>query len=862
VLVRIASHRATEAELGDVVEEYVAAEHSAFWLVRQLVSVVRRRRSPLTMMERVSEMLSNLRNDIRYALRTFGRNPAFALAVILPIALGIGLNTAVFAVINSVAWRALPVSDPDALVSIYQDFHGGPRRSVYGARALLSIPEYRAYRDDSHTLSGVMAYSREWSVTLGRERPQEIGGVLVTCNYFDVLRVSLPLGTGFTSANCGAADAPPSVVLSDALWKSAFGADPHILDTPIAMNGREVTVVGVAPAGFDGVDMAKAAFFAPTRMVAVFEPERTFHDNPNVSWLTVMGRRRTNVDLAQTRADLSVIAARIDQQQPGRTTTLIVQPAATLSLPGPRREVLQAGRIVMAAFGLVLLIAAANVANILLARAAGRKREVAIRISVGATRRRLIQQLLTESAIIAIAGAACGSLLFSWCFQAAIPRVLAMLPGADVTRLDATPDPLVLWFALGLTALTALVFGIIPALQASAADHHVIMKQDAGSDGKRGWMRSTLIGAQVALCTTLLIPAGLLSRALYAAHTFDPGFTDRNVAMIAIDLRGPRYEKGNAAVFQESWLERVRTLPGVDSLALAARTPLSPGRTQNTIRIGDETEPRVVDMNTVSPEFFSLLGIPIVRGRVFTDADVDAVLVTESTARHYWPGEDAVGRVITMDGKRRTIVGIVRDTRVAQAPDAISSYVYLPTERGGQRNVSVLVRMRTDVDGLAAAVRAETSRMDNTLIVNVQPLSANLALLQTVSTIVASVAGAVSLLALGLAAIGVYGVVAYVVSRRRREVGVRIALGADVRDVQRLILRQTLRPVVVGMILGLVAAASTMRVLKSVLFGVSPYDPFAFTAAPLLMLLIAMAAAFIPTRQATRIDPMSVLRTE
>jgi ABC-type antimicrobial peptide transport system permease subunit len=215
-----------------------------------------------------------------------------------------------------------------------------------------------------------------------------------------------------------------------------------------------------------------------------------------------------------------------------------------------------------------------------------------------------------------------------------------------------------------------------------------------------------------------------------------------------------------------------------------------------------------------------------------------------------------------MDGKRRTIVGIVRDARVSQAPDAISSYVYVPTVRDEQRNVSVLVRMRTDVDGLAAAVRAETSRMDSTLIVNVRPLSANLALLQTVSTIVASVAGAVSLLALGLAAIGVYGVVAYVVSRRRREVGVRIALGADVRDVQRLILRQTLRPVVVGMILGLVAAASTMRVLKSVLFGVSPYDPFAFTAAPLLMLLIAMAAAFMPTRQATRIDPMSVLRTE
>jgi predicted permease len=862
VLVRIAGRRASEAELGDVVEEYVAAGRSLFWFTRQLISIVRRRRSPLTTPERGSEMLTNLRNDIRYALRTLGRNPGFALAVILPIALGIGLNTAVFAVINSVAWRALPVSDPDALVSVYQDFRGGPRRSVYGARALLSIPEYRAYRDESHTLSGVMAFTRQWTVTLGRDQPQEIGGVLVTCNYFDVLRVPLVVGAGFTSANCGAPDAPPSVVLSQALWKAAFGADPHVLDKPIVMNGREVAVVGVAPPGFDGVDMAKAAFFAPTPMLPVFYPERTFHDNPNVSWLTVMARRRADADLAHTRADLSVIAARIDQQQPGRTTSLIVEPAATLSLPVARREMLRASSIVIAAFGLVLLTAAANVANILLARAAGRKREVAIRLSVGATRGRLIQQLLTESAIIAIVGGVAGSVLFSWSFQAAIPRLLALVPGADITRIDATPDRLVLWFALGLTALTASVFGVVPALQASAADHHAVMKQDAGSDTKRGWMRGTLIGAQVALCMTLLIPAALLSRALYVAHTFDPGFSDQNVTMIAIDLRGPRYEKANAAIFLEQWLERVRTLPGVERVALASRTPLSPGRTQNTIRIGDETEPRVVDMNSVSPEFFSLLGIPIVHGRVFTEGEVDAVLVTESTARRYWPGQDAVSQVIIMDGRRRTIVGIVRDARVSQSPDAISSYVYLPAVRDGQRQISVLVRTRTGVDGLAAAVRAATAGMDNTLIANVQPLSANLALLQTLSQMVAGIAGTVSLLALTLAAIGVYGVVAYVVSRRRREVGVRIALGADVRDVQRLILRQTLRPVAVGMTLGLAAAAASVRLLQSALFGVSPYDPIAFIAAPLLMLGIAAAAAFLPTRQATRIDPMVVLRTE
>jgi predicted permease len=517
----------------------------------------------------------------------------------------------------------------------------------------------------------------------------------------------------------------------------------------------------------------------------------------------------------------------------------------------------------MAASGLVLLIAAANVANILLARAAARTREVAIRVSVGATRGRLMQQLLTESAVIALAGGLCGSLLFSWSFQALIPWLLASIPGAEPFRIDTTPDRTVLWFALGLTATTALVFGLVPALQASKGDVHAAMKQDgADSRGGRGWLRGVLIGAQIALCTILLIPAGLLSRALHAAHTFDPGFDHRNVAVVSIDLRGPRYEKGNAAIFHEQWLERARALPGVESIAQASRIPLSPGRSQTTFRVGDEPEGHIVDVNAVSPGFFTVLGIPIVRGRVFTDTETDAALVTESTARRYWSGQDAIGRAITMDGRRRHIVGIVRDAQVSQAQDAIPSYMYLPATRGTQRRISVLARTRVDVDGFAAAVRTETSRMDASLVVNVQPLSDNLGMLQTLSQIAASVAGLLSLLAASLAAIGVYGVVAYVVSRRRREVGVRMALGAGARDVQRLILGQTLRPVAIGLSIGVAVAAATVRLLQSVLFGVSPYDPVAFISAPFLMLAIAVAAAFMPTRRAMRVNPMSVLRSE
>ena len=859
----VASRWATDAELGDLVEEYVEERRSASWFVSQLVSIVRSRRSHLTVSERGAEMLSNVRNDIRYALRALWCNPGFAFAAIVPIALGIGLNTAVFSILNSVAWRSLPVPEPDALVSVYQDFRGGPRRMVHGARSLFSIPEYRTYRDEAQTLSGLMAYSREWTATLGRESPQEIGGILVTCNYFDVLRLPLALGMGFTPANCGTPDAPPIVVVSHALWKGAFGADPQILQRPIILNGREATVVGVSQPGFDGVDMAKATFFAPTTMAAVFQTDQTLHENANVSWLTLIGRRRDRVDLAQVRADLALIAGSIDRQQSGRTTALIVEPAAALSLPVARRTVLRGASLVMAAFGLVLLIAAANVANMLLARAAARTKEIAIRLSVGATRARLVQQLLTESAIIALAGAVGGSLLFSWSFQALIPWLLTSFPDADPLRIDATPDRTVFWFALGLTTITALVFGLLPALQASKGDVHAMTKHyGADPRGGRGWLRGTLIGAQIALCTMLLIPAGLLSRALYAAHTIDPGFDDRNVVVVSVDLRGPRYEKGNAAIFHEQWLERVSVLPGVEGLALASRIPLSPGRSQTTFRVGDEPDGLVVDVNTVSPDFFAILGIPIVRGRVFTDGEIDAVLVTESTARRYWPGQDAVGRTITMDGRRRSIVGIVRDARLSQAEDAISSYMYLPRTRGTQRVISVLARTRLDVEGFAAAVRAETSRMDASLLVNVQPLSNNLGMLQKLSQIAASVAGIVSLLAVGLAAIGVYGVVAFVVSRRRREVSVRMALGADARDVLRLIVRQTLRPVAIGLLIGVAVAAATARLLQSVLFGVSPYDPIAFIGAPVVMMAIAAAAAFGPTRRAMRVNIMSVLRAD
>jgi predicted permease len=816
-------------------------------------------------------MLSNIWRDVRYALRTFRRSPGFAVAAVAPIALGIGINTGVFSILNSAALRPLPVPESRELVSIHQRFQGARERRMQGSRSMFSIPEYRAYRDGTQTLSGLMAYSRGWTVTMGADTPEEIEGALVSCNYFDVLRLRPAAGPGFTSTNCGDPTAPPIIILSHDLWTRAFAADPAIAGRTITLNGRPVGVAGVAPPGFGGIDIAKVAFFAPTTLRAVLRPDENFHEDPHTSWLSLTGRRNSGASTAEVAAELAVIAGRIDRQEPGRTTSLTIQPATSLSLPEARRDIFSMAALVLAAFGLVLLIACANVANLLLARAAGRTKEIAVRLSVGASRGRLLQQLLTESLIIALAGGVAGSLLAWWSFKGLLALLLSALPGTiPPLSVDANPNLTVLWFGLGLTVTTALVFGMVPALQASKQDVQTVLKQDGAGSGRRtgGWLRGALIGMQVAVCMVLLITTGLLLRALYAAQTAEPGFDYRQVAMASFDLRSPRYADAQAATFQRQLIERVRALPGVEAVAQVDKTPLSPGRFQTMFRLPAQTEWHEIDMNTVSPEYFALLGIPVVRGRTFTAAERTgesrAVIVTEATARRYWPGGDPIGRTLVMGlGPNQEvaleIVGVAGDAQITTVGETVSSYMYLPAGAPGRR-LGLLVRSRTDLAALASGIRAVTREIDPGIVARVNPLEQNLDFWRTVSRITASLSGSLGLLALTLASLGVYGVVSYVVSRRVREVGIRMMLGANARDVQRLILRQTLRPVVIGGVIGIAAAAAASQVLHSVLFGVSPFDPVAFVGAPLFLLVVAAAASVLPARQALKLDPMTTLR--
>lgn len=812
-------------------------------------------------------MVSDFPRDLRHAVRGVRRNPGFALAAIAPIALAIGIDTSVFTVLYNVIARPLPAPAPAELISVYQDFEGVKGRRVHGARVMFSAPEYHAYRHGSKTLAGLLAYSKPWTVSLGGDAPQEADGILVSCNYFEVLGIRPAIGTAFDAA-CDASSAAPAIVLTHGLWTRSFAADPAVVGRTITVNGQAVRIAGVAPRGFEGIALVRTAFFAPASMLPVLEPGRRY-DDPQVSWLTLIGRRAPGADLATVRAELDVIARQIDRQQPGRTTTLIVSPAMSMSLPVARQEFVATAALVLGAFSLILVLACANVANVLLARGATRAREIAVRLSAGASRWRLVRLLLTESALLAAAGGAAGVLLSWWSTQALLASVAGAMPMYDdQPRIDALPDLAMLWFALALTGLTAIACGLAPALQATRLDVHGALKQGAAlTGGRTGWLRGTFIAVQVAVCLVLLIGAGLLLRALHAAQTIDPGFESRNVAVLSADLRGPSYADRNVDLFQRQVLERVAALPGIDAVAHVSRVPWSPGRTQATFRLTGDTREHDVDMNAVSPAYFALLRIPIVQGRAFTAADTEGpprtVIVTAATARRYWPGRDPVGRTIVMgSGPPLEIVGVVRDAQISNVPDLSSSYVYLPGNPWRERRLTLLVRSQVGFDALAAGLRDAARSVEPGLVARVLPLDDNLEQSRTRSRVIATLAGALGLLALLLASIGVSGVVAFIVVRRHREIGVRLSLGATPYDVRALILRQALRPVAIGLALGLAAATIASGLLGTLLFGISPLDPIAFAGASMFLLGVAAVASLVPLRRASAVDPMITLRAE
>lgn len=828
--------------------------------------------------------VEDLYEDLRYGARVLQKNPAFTLAAVLAIALGVGINVGIFSVLNGVALRPLPIPRADQIVSVSEVLHGHYSRNVHGEGGMFSYSEFLDYRDHNHVFAGLVAYDPFVEATLAGSRMEQLFGALTSCNFFDVLNEHPTRGRGFVDADCTSPNVSPVVVISDDLWRRSFGADPLLIGKTIVLNHSSFRVIGVAPPGFVGTEVVPTTFWAPIMMQGALDPgpeaanEGNRLEDNNLSWLAMLGRVQPGITKEQIRADLSVIAGRIDQQYPGRTTSLLVSNATMFNRPAEREVLVPIASVVLAAFGLVLLIACANVSNLLLARASARHKEIALRLSIGASRGRLVRQLLTESLLLALAGGALGSLLAFWSFAGILHFVTSRLPrNFPALAVNTAPDFHVLAYALLLTLVSGVAFGLIPALKSSRGDLNTALKGDGmySAVSRKGGrlIRAAMVGAQIAVCMILLLAAGLLTRGLYHAQTVDPGFDTKNVASVFFNLRAQGYDENRAATFARNLRERIAALPGVTETAEAECAPLAHDfSADNSWMIPGRAEKYTIEYNHVSPEYFSVVGIPIVRGRNFTQTDArddaSVIIVTESTARRLWPGEDPLGKPLREgSGREDTVIGVAKDAQVSHLGESDAPYLYFPDrsqDEGGLvgSRIYVLVRLAGSFTTTANGIREAVRSLDANMPVEVAKIDDYLEVWRAPSRIASGLSGALGALALLLAAIGVYGMVSYMVSRSVREIGIRMALGADSGKVMRHVLRQAMRPVLVGGLIGVAGCAAVSWVLSSMLFGLNALDPIAFVTVPLFLTGVALLASYLPARRAMRVDPVVALRYE
>ena len=824
--------------------------------------------------------------DLRYAVRTAWRDRAFSLIAVTTLALGIGANTALFTIVHAILLAPLPFRTPEQLVRVTADFN---RQAVKDAG--LSVPELFDLQQSGvfDEIGGVWPISANLTET---DEPERVETALVEAGYFTMLGIAAQHGRVFD-----ASDKQPGItevaVISDALWKRRFGADPGVLGRRIRIDNDMYSIIGVAPAAFRHPGRSTETdveVWAPAGWAASPFPTQPIRR----AYLLQggLGRLKPGVSVAAAQQKIDALAERLRREFPadypeGTGWALRVIPLHD-DLVGNVRPALLT---LLAAVGFVLLIACANVANLLLARGTARSQEIAVRVSLGASRARVVRQLVTESVLISIAGGVLGSVAAVWSFQTLISIAIPALspPWAPLAlSVNVRPDLQVLVFAVALTFGTGLLFGLAPALQITKPDLHAIVKQDTPGTGRGrrgGRLRAALIGVQVALCMVLMIAAGLLLRGLHATYTIDPGFEYRTVALISLESAFDGYSEDESAARRRRLVADLRALPGVEGVASGDHKPLGDDMSPNVIRLPGESERfgRVAEMTTVSHDYFSVLELPIVRGRAFTEIEVAnhsvqpaiapdgamwrrtrPAIISESTARNLWPGRDPIGQtllaapvglplaVVTLQ-----VVGVAADAQVSAIGRIDPYYLYVPGE-----GAALLVKGRGDVATTAADIRTTLRSIDPALVVPVMPLEATLGWSRGISTTVTTLFGSLGVLALVLAAVGVFGVVSFAVSGRYREIAVRLALGASARGVLGLILRQTMRPVVVGALIGVAAASAVSRILTSVLFGVSPVDPVGLGGAALLVLGVAVAAAVMAVRPATRADPIAALRYE
>ncbi len=810
--------------------------------------------------------------DVRYAVRMLAKSPAFTLITVLSLALGIGANTAIFSVANALLLRPLPLADAERLVEVQKHSSEGRGNSF-----AVSYPDYEFYRAHADTLVGLLCWGEApLSLTTGAESEQAYG-MVVSGNYFDVLGVRPAHGRFFLPAEDNTPGAQPVAVVSYGLWQRRFGGDPNVVGRNVALNGQPFTIVGVAPQNFNStVPLYAPDVFVPVMMQQQVVPGSDMLHGRNAEWLHMVGRLRPGVARAQAQAQLSTLALQIAAAHPEDARAAVeeerhavllgVELAPVGAFPTEvRGAVVGFIGLLFALVGSVLLIACANLSSLLLARALTRRKEIAVRLALGASRGRIIRQLLTESVLLCMLSGAVGVLCALWLTDLLLLFKPSMPLPIDLNfRLDWR----VLSWTFALASVTGVLFGLVPALQASKQDLVSALKEDANARGyRRARLRDLFVAGQIALALLLLVSAGLFVR----ARTIFPGAQPEQVYTVTLDPHLLGYDDARSAEFYRQLLERVAALPGVERAALANGIPVGNGYGMTAYDINEQSTE--VGFNEVSPAYFETMRIPLLRGRNFTAAERgsagNVAIIDETLASRFFAGRDPLGQYLLADvapNKPKQpieIVGVVRGGANLSLGWQPNFFVYRPLGTNGLTRLHLHVRTNAPAPATLAALRREVAALESALpLMNPMPLTEAMDTSLLPQRLVATVAGLFGLLGLALAAVGIFGLVSYAVTQRTHEFGVRIALGAQSVDVLKLVLGQGLRLALVGVGVGLGGAFLLTRFLTSLLFGVSAVDPLTYAGVALLLFVVTLAACYVPARRATKVDPMVALRYE
>jgi predicted permease len=820
--------------------------------------------------------MERLWRDVLFALRTFRRSPAFTAAAVLSLALGIGVNTAIFTLINTLFLNPLPVDRASELVAVYTV--DAKNSSPFGNLNQVSFPNYKDFRDTNTVFTGLAAYSfpNPVSASIG-SAPEQLFCEMVTGNYFQVLGVRPARGRFFGPDDDRVPGGSPVLVLSNSLWQRRFGGSPDVIGRTIALNGTPFTVVGVGPDGFHGVN----SLFGPDGWVPMTMYGQILPANLQ-DWIkerrallfNLAGRLKPGVTIDQARANLVGIAKALEQAYPepneGRSTALRPLTEATI-FPGLREGLVAGTAVLMTIVSLVLLIACSNVANLLLARATGRRQEIAVRLALGASRRRLVRQLMTESVILGLMGGALGLVVAFWTrnlIWSTRPPFFAL------NFVDPQLDARVLVFALAVSMATGLVFGLVPALASSRADVVTAIKDQSRAAGRRRrrfGLGNLLIIAQVAFSLVALITAALFLRSSRAAAQIDPGFDTDHVALMLVSPGQGGYDADHSQQFFQAVSARVGALPGVRSLSWSSNLPLFGGLSRSVFIEGHEQDKQMAGIltlvNAVDAGYFETTGIRLLEGRDFTAADrmgsVPVAIINDTMARKFWPTQTAMGRRFRFytDRDYREVVGVVKTVKYVTLGEAPQTAAYYPMRQSPNDAMVLYVRAAGgDAASLLGPVQREIRQFDSNVPIQ-SPQRVRDVIDQSLWAVNlgAELLAVFGVLALALACVGLYGVMAYSVGQRTQEIGLRMALGAGPRAVLRLVLQQGLTLVGAGVALGVAGALGVSQLIQSLLFG-SARDPLSFIAASAALVAVAAIASFLPALRASRVDPLVALR--